>query len=236
MNVHYLQHVPFEGLGAIKIWLDDKEHKISSTKFYDPEFLLPDISEIDALIVLGGPMGIYEESVYQWLKEEKLFIKSCIAAGKKVLGICLGAQLIAGCLGAKVTPATHKEIGCFPVFPTEESKKLPWFYKLFSNNPIVFHWHADRFEIPDNGSLDLLYSEANKHQAFYYNKKVIGLQFHLEVTQTSLLQMLENGKEDIEPLPYVQSEAEIHTGVQNTSTCNTLMNELLNNWLYENNQ
>ena len=72
MNVHYLQHVPFEGLGAIKIWLDDKEHKISSTKFYDPEFLLPDISEIDALIVLGGPMGIYEESVYQWLKEEKV--------------------------------------------------------------------------------------------------------------------------------------------------------------------
>lgn len=236
MNVHYFQHVPFEGLGYIETWLKENHHNISATKFYETDFLLPEISEIDALILMGGPMGVYDEIRFPWLKQEKAFIKSCIQSDKKVLGICLGAQLIADCLGAKVISAKNKEIGWFPVIPTEECKKNAWFYRLFKHNPVVFHWHGDQFEIPENGSLNLLYSEANLNQAFYYNQNIIGLQFHLEVTHDNLIQMLDNGKKDLEQLPFVQSIEQLNSGAEKIMKCNVLMNDILNNWLYEKNK
>ena len=139
MKVHYLQHVFFEGLGYIENWLTKNNHTISSTRFYEHGYRLPEAENIDVLIVMGGPMGVYDEDRFPWLKEEKTFIRNCIQSGKKVLGICLGAQLIADCLGAKVDKAAHKEIGWFPVTPTEECKQLVWFYELFKGNPTVFH-------------------------------------------------------------------------------------------------
>lgn len=231
MNVHYLQHVPFEGLGYIESWLKDNGHTISSTCFYEEDYQFPDISAIDAVIIMGGPMGVYDEDKYSWLFREKVFIEDSIKANKKVLGICLGAQLLAISLGAKVVAATNKEIGWFPVTPTEEGEKLPWLYDLFINSPMVFHWHGDKFEIPRGGSLDLLGSFANDHQAFYYNEHVIGLQFHLEVTQNNLMQMIENGQEELQQSPFVQSEKELIKGVENIKTCNALMSEILNKWL-----
>src|SRR5690606_9970096 len=126
------------------------------------------------------------------------------------------------CLGAKVISAKNKEIGWFPVFPTEECKQTAWFYELFKYNPVVFHWHGNQFEIPENGSLNLLYSEANLNQAFYYNQNIIGLQFHLEVTHDSLIQMLDNGKEDLEQLPFVQSIEQLNSGVEKIMKCNVL--------------
>lgn len=189
MNIHYLQHVPFEGLGYIETWLIENNHEISLTRFYEPDYSLPSASEIDALIVMGGPMGVYDTEKHHWLEEEKALIKACLQAGKKVLGICLGAQLIADCLGAHINTAPHKEIGWFPVIPTEDSKEQSWLYELFQQNPVVFHWHGDRFEIPA-GCLNLLSSEANTNQAFSYDENVIGLQFHLEVTAETITLML----------------------------------------------
>lgn len=230
MKVHYLKHVHFEDLGYMEEWLKDHRHGISKTKFFEKDHELPSVSEIDALIVMGGPMSVNDESEYDWLKEEKAFIKECIATGKKVLGICLGAQLIADCLGARVTKAMNKEIGWWPVIPTEECRELNWFYELFLSNPIVFHWHGDQFEIPD-GSADLLISPANTNQAFIFNKNVIGLQFHLEVTEDSLALMLKNGYAELKDLSFIQSREIISAGSKHISLCNEMMSEILQHWI-----
>jgi GMP synthase-like glutamine amidotransferase len=230
MKVHYLQHVPFEGPGYIENWLNDKRHDISATRLYEGGFRLPDIDNIDALIIMGGPMGVYDEQEYPWLPEEKAFIKACIRSGKKVLGICLGAQLTAVCLGGEVHRAPNTEIGWFPVLPTEACKSLPWLYDLFKTNPTVFHWHGDQFSIPD-GSPDLLVTAANTNQAFYYNEKVIGLQFHLEVTQQTLQQMLEHGAHELTKTPNIQTAEEISAESIHIAPSNQIMQQILDKWL-----
>lgn len=230
MKIHYLQHAPFEGLGYMEIWLKQNNHSISSTLFYTANYILPAVSEIDALIVMGGPMGIYDDEQHPWLPEEKTFITNCIQASKKVLGICLGAQLIAGCLGAKVSKANHKEIGWFPVIPTEESIQISWFYKLFKNNPIAFHWHGDMFQIPKK-ALHLLSSEANNNQAFCYKDRVIGLQFHLEVTEETMVLLLEHASCDLKNKPFVQTVVEIESGAKHIKSCNEIMASILSHWL-----
>ncbi|ASB50896.1 type 1 glutamine amidotransferase [Alkalitalea saponilacus] len=233
MRVHFFQHVEFEGPGYIEIWMKENQYQISSTHFYKTNYKLPKVEEIDALIVMGGPMGVYDEASHAWLKEEKVFIKECINSGKKILGICLGAQLIAHCLGAEVSQAEHKEIGWFQVLPTDECTGLQWFYKLFCGNPIVFHWHGDQFEIPE-GAIDLLSSKANRNQAFYAQNGIIGLQFHLECTDDSLAQMLENGLDDLSGTgTYVQSSDEISSNIQFAPHCNILMKEILHYWISE---
>ncbi|MGJ7029956.1 type 1 glutamine amidotransferase [Niabella hirudinis] len=230
MKVHYLQHVPFEGPGYIESWMQEQHHELSVTRFYDAAYQLPAIDAIDGLIIMGGPMGVYDEARYPWLAEEKKFIKACILSGKKLLGICLGAQLIASCLGAKVAGATYKEIGWFPVQPAIGSQRLPWFDALFKNNPVVFHWHGDRFDIPAD-SLNLLISAANSNQAFCYGATVIGLQFHLEITASSMNQMLTHGAADLESALHVQSEQTIMEGLVHINPCNQMMAVVLQQWL-----
>jgi len=225
LRIHYLQHVPFEGLGYIENWIKENNHILTATKFYE-EYTFPELSDFDWLIVMGGPMGVYDEGVFNWLVEEKSFIKKSIEAGKKVLGICLGAQLIACCLGAEVMKAKNKEIGWFPVFPTDKCKKLAWFYELFKDNPIVFHWHGDQFEIPTNCS-NLLISVANTNQAFSYCDNVIGLQFHLEVSKQTTQLMLENGTSDLTNSRFVQSLSDIEKGIHHIGHCNKIMKAIL---------
>jgi GMP synthase-like glutamine amidotransferase len=225
LRIHYLQHVPFEGLGYIETWASEYAHILTATKFYE-KTIFPELSDFDCLIVMGGPMGVYDEDNFQWLKEEKMFIKKAIKAGKKVVGICLGAQLIAACLGAKVVAAENKEIGWFPVFPTEECKSPTWFYELFKDNPIVFHWHGDQFEIPNNCS-NLLVSEANTNQAFCYGENVIGLQFHLEVTEQTTALMLNNGVNELTKSPFIQAISDIQLGKQHIGHCNKIMKAVL---------
>src|SRR5690606_34973423 len=119
MRIHYFQHELFEGLGMIADWATKHGHTLTRTAFYEPEATLPDLQDYDALIVMGGSMGVYDEYRLPWLKAEKAHIRAAIDADKYVLGICLGAQLLASSLGAKVAPHTHKEIGWFPVAMTD---------------------------------------------------------------------------------------------------------------------
>lgn len=114
MKIHYFQHVPFEGPSGIRLWADQYGHKLAGTRFFKNE-PLPDIEKTDALVIMGGPMSVHDENRYPWLQREKAFIRECITQEKKVLGICLGAQLIADVLGAKVVPMMQKEIGWFPL-------------------------------------------------------------------------------------------------------------------------
>jgi GMP synthase-like glutamine amidotransferase len=223
-RIHYLQHVPFESLGCIEEWVQSKGHGLTSTKFYESG-LLPQISEFDWLIVLGGPMGVYDEEKFKWLIDEKEFIQKAIQEKKTVIGICLGAQLIASCLGEKVYSNHEKEIGWFPIFPTESG----WTNNLLSNSKapfVVFHWHGDTFDLPEE-SLLLASSEGCVNQAFIYHDKVLGLQFHFEFTEKSLQEMLAFCGNELVIGRYIQTAETILSNTQFIDEVNEKLFHLL---------
>ena len=206
MKIHFLQHVHFEGIGCIENWAKNKKFSVNKTRLFKAE-ALPNLDNIDLLIIMGGPMNVYEEDKYPWLALEKKFIKDAIKKNKKILGICLGAQLIADALGAKVYKNKHKEIGFFPITFTDEAFKYPFFSK-FLKKLDVFHWHGDTFDLPQ-GTVRIASSEACKNQAFVYGSNIIGLQFHLEITKEGIASLVENCSCDIVKAPYVKSKEEI---------------------------
>ncbi len=223
MKVHYFQHVAFEGLGYIEEWAKANGHQLNATKFYEKHHL-PNLTSFDMLVVMGGPMGVYDEKEFPWLFEEKAFIKKAIEADKTVVGICLGAQLIAETLGAKVYPNKVKEIGWFPI-----QKSGHFFFKSLPDDFVVFHWHGDTFDLPRK-AVQLASTEACRNQAFLYNKKVLGLQFHLEATEKSLQEMLDNGKNELTAGDYIQTEKQILEGKKYLEENNKVLENLLN-WL-----
>jgi GMP synthase-like glutamine amidotransferase len=211
MRIHYFQHVPFEGLGVIQQWIETHGHSISVTRVYQ-DGILPRIADIDFLIVMGGPMGAYDENIFPWLIKEKQFIAETIRQKKKVLGICLGAQLIASALGANVYANTQKEIGWYPVILTETGKKSV-FFKSFPGQFTVFHWHGDTFDLPE-GAQCLAESKACKHQAFSYGGHVLGLQFHLELRPEHVEMLVGNCGNDLHEGQYIQT-AKLLTAAEN---------------------
>ena len=202
MICHYLQHVPFETPGAILEWARDRGLQISGTRLFLNEFLPESLP--DFLIVMGGPMGVHDEDRYPWMPEEKAYIRKGIESGIKILGICLGAQLLAELLGAEVTKNPYQEIGWFPVHLTPEARAHPLF-KGFPEEFQAFHWHGETFALP-KGAIPLAYSEACQNQAFLYRDRLLGLQFHLEMTPEGAAELLENSKEALESGPYVQDQ------------------------------
>ena len=230
MRIHYFQHVAFEGLGYIETWIRAKGYQLSATRWFEKDAAVPDMEQLDALIIMGGPMSVYDEYDYPWLREEKMLIQDCIQAGKKVLGICLGAQLIANCLGERVYKAKHRETGWFAVQPTLLCQQHSWLYNLFKDQPTVFHWHGEMFDIPYNGGVNLLNSQANINQAFIYGQHVLGLQFHLEVMQHTLSEMLDNMGHELIQSPFVQSDMNIRAGAVHIEQCNSIMAAILEHW------
>lgn len=224
LRIHYLQHVPFEGLGYIDTWIKENNHTLTVTKFFEHD-LLPNINSIDWLVVMGGPMGVYDTKEYPWLVDEINFIKKAIEADKTIIGICLGAQLIAASLGAKVYPNHKKEIGWLPLVKTNLGKNHP----ILSTVPhefTTFHWHGDTFEMPKD-AVHLLQSPACAHQAFLYNEKVIGLQFHVEVTPQTLVAMTENCGHELIHDDYIQSKEEILSKAGSCTISNQYLNSIL---------
>ncbi|MEL7833529.1 type 1 glutamine amidotransferase [Fodinibius sp. Rm-B-1B1-1] len=201
MNIHYLQHVPFEGPGAIKSWAEERNHKLTDTQLYESQNL-PSVEGIGALIIMGGPMGVYDEQDYPWLKKEKAFIKECINSQKKVLGICLGAQLIANALGAKVVTLLEKEIGWFPIQWSSSALNHPML-NFLPPQQMVFHWHGDMFYLPQN-AISIGKSEGCENQGFMLDDYVLGLQFHLEITQEGLSKLVNNSQGDLENGRFMQ--------------------------------
>jgi len=194
MEIHYLQHVPYEGLGFIEDWARRQGHTLTNTQLFKTEDL-PQPEKIDALIVMGGPMGIAEKKNYPWLEIEKKFIERCIAEKIKVLGICLGAQLIADILEAKVFTMPEKEIGWFPVEWTNNARSHP-LLDFLPSKQTVLHWHGDMFQIPD-GALNLATSTYCKNQGFLKDDHILGLQFHMEMTQKGLNYLINNSPKEL---------------------------------------
>jgi GMP synthase-like glutamine amidotransferase len=210
-SIHWFQHAPFEGLGTIETWMDVRGHVPTVTRFHanDP---FPAINAIDWLIVMGGPMGVYDQDGHPWLADEIELIGKAMAAGKTVLGICLGAQLIAAALGAKVYPNTHKEIGWFPVRLTDEGRRSP-LLQGFPPELSVFHWHGDTFDLPAE-STHLMTSAGCVNQAFGYGDRVIGLQCHLEVTPASVNALIDHcgyelGGGELARAPFIQTAEQL---------------------------
>jgi GMP synthase-like glutamine amidotransferase len=202
MRIHCLQHVPFEDPAGIADWVAARGHRLSSTPLFAVSDL-PSQQDFDWLVIMGGPMGVHDEVEHPWLAGEKLFLSDAIKVGKTVIGVCLGAQLIAHVLGARVFPNTHKEIGWLPIALTEQGVRSD----LLSGLPErfdVFHWHGDTFDLPA-GSVHLARSEGCAHQAFLYQRRVLGLQFHLEATSESVAEIIAHGADELVPAKYIQS-------------------------------
>ncbi len=204
MRIHYVQHVPFEDLANIENWAKQKAHSVTATRLYLNE-TFPPTGSFDWLFVMGGPMNIYEDDKYPWLISEKRFIEETVKLGRFVLGICLGAQLIADVLGGKVSPNDHKEIGWFPVNNASEGSGI---FNVLPDEFMAYHWHGDTFEIPP-GATRLAGSQACRNQAFEYNGNVLGLQFHLESSAASVTRLITNCRNDMMDGKFVQSENEI---------------------------
>jgi GMP synthase-like glutamine amidotransferase len=186
---------------------------------------LPTTNDFDFLIVMGGPMNIYEYDVHPWLKAEKALIKQAISADKRVLGICLGSQLIADVLGARVTRNAHTEVGWFPVTMNAAARSS----KLFEGFPeryFAFHWHGDTFAIAE-GARNLASSEACAHQAYDYGNRVAAIQFHLEVTAANARDWFEHERPAL--APYVQAPESILSNLDRFAENNRLMLRLLKN-------
>lgn len=204
MRAHYFQHVPFEGLGSIEPWLETAGCEITCTRFYESA-ALPDSEKVDLLIVMGGPMSVNDEVALPWLISEKKFIRDMIESGKPVLGICLGAQLIASAMGARIYKNRVNEIGWFPIQGVEVHDDSVF---KFPKSADVFHWHGETFDLPPGATL-IARSEACENQAFQIGSSVIGFQFHLETTQTSARDMVLHCGNELIPAKYVQTEADI---------------------------
>jgi GMP synthase-like glutamine amidotransferase len=224
MRAHSLQHVPFEGLGSIEPWLRNAGYTITSTQFF-ASATLPEPDEVDFLVVMGGPMSVNDEEVFPWLTLEKQFIRDVIEAGKPVLGICLGAQLIARAMGARVYRNPAKEIGWFPV----QGVVAPAGSAAFRFPPAaeVFHWHGETFDLPP-GAIRIARSAACENQAFQIGRSVIGLQFHLETTPAAAKEIVAHCRNELLSSLYVQTEEQILSArPESYLAVNRLMGEVL---------
>ena len=206
MRVHWLQHAEHEGLGSIEPWLRARGHACTGTAFQRGE-RAPDAGSFDWLIVMGGPMNIYEEAAYPWLREEKRLIKAALDAGRRVLGICLGSQLVADQLGGAVTRNPEKEIGWFPV-RREPGASRSTLVADWPEEFDVFHWHGDTFALPP-GALHLASSAGCRNQGFQYGERVLGVQFHLEITPRDVAEWVSQPDSDLQPARYVQTAAKM---------------------------
>ena len=224
LRIHYFQHVAFEGLGSIEEWISVSGHSLTSSRFFESA-VFPEISDIDWLIIMGGPMSVHDEEHFPWLAKEKKFIRQAVDAGKTVLGICLGSQLISAALGARVYKNKEKEIGWFDIELTPLAQSGNLFFDMGSRLK-VFHWHGDTFDLPEN-AIRLASFAGCKNQAFIYKDKVLALQFHLEPTRTSLQDMIERGRRELTTGKYVQTEMEILNNNQLVELCRNILFTLL---------
>jgi len=173
-----IRHVPFEDLGAFETVLTSSAYRIQYCDAGIDDLRSPQLADCDLLVVLGGPIGAYEEEKYPFLLDEIAMIQKRLNFARPALGICLGAQLFARALGARVYPGTAKEIGWAPVTLTAGGKQSPM--KCLESVPVL-HWHGDTFDLPQGA--DLLASTAIcQNQAFSYEKSALAFQFHPEAS------------------------------------------------------
>ena len=223
MKMAVLQHVPFEGPAAIADWAAARKIGVTVRHLYrgDP---LPDLPEFDMLTVMGGPMSANDERALPWLAPEIARVGDAIASDKIVLGVCLGAQIIAKALGAKVYKGAQKEIGWFPV-------RAEAAHALFEGLPrefMAFHWHGETFDLPAKAER-LASTPLTPNQAFAVGKKVLGLQFHMEATKESVNALMANAANEIGAGAYEQKPDAIRAGIGHCAALRARLDRVLDN-------
>jgi GMP synthase (glutamine-hydrolysing) len=195
-KVFVLQHIACEGLGILEEVFQDREMDYRYIRLYQGEALPSpeDVAE-SALIILGGPMNVYEEDVYPYLKAETELIRYGLSAKIPMIGICLGAQMIAHAAGARIYPGQTKEIGWYPI-QMEAAAAKDELFSLVEPDNRVFQWHGDTFDLPA-GAVHLASSNLFPHQAFRLNNNVYALQFHLEVTRDMVINWVDEYREEV---------------------------------------
>jgi len=199
MKIYSLEHDHDDGPVFIAKWLEQHNYSLTRIRLYNAE-PLPDPDQVDLLIIMGGAMNIYEECEYPWLIPEKIFIRTVIDSGVPVLGVCLGGQLISSVLGGVVTRADPPEYGWYTIRVRSVSVDQPQYVtpvsgqNIFPDAITVFQWHNDTFSIPP-GAVHLYTSDTCQNQAYIYDSRVIGLQFHPEMDSVTIQAFLSQSKE-----------------------------------------
>lgn len=230
MIIHVIQHIPYEGAGCIENWAAQNHHSLQYIPVYESH-CFPPASNVQSLIILGGTMGAYEDALYEWMPTEKKFIKEVIDSGKPVLGICLGSQLIAAVLGAKVFKHKHNEIGWHAVYLNEKGLQSA----CFTNCPPVMHamhWHGDTFDLPV-GAEWLAYSSATPNQAFSFGKNVLALQFHPEFDAQLIETLCAIAGDTLKNEGFTQSTQNILSRLDFTQKANQYMYSILSNFFHQ---
>ncbi len=203
-RVLVFRHAAHEGLGTLQNYLRSVSVEISYCDLYQQDPVPQTFEDFDFIISMGGPMNVDETDRYPFLSEERNFLARSIKAGKPVLGVCLGAQMIARALGARVYKGHSKEIGWYPIRFSNQAVNDPVFRSVSSASITVFHWHGDTFELPP-GAVRLSSSELYQNQAFRFNN-AYALQFHVEVTSDMVHQWLDLGRQELEAVQPAVSE------------------------------
>ena len=196
MSVLIVKNIKSEGPGTIEDYLKGKDIPCSILDIFDCKAEMPDLKEFTHLVVMGGPMAVYESNEHAFLSYERAIIRVFIKSGRPVLGICLGAQIIADALGAKVYPGGTQEVGWHNVDLTPEGMRDPALSTLSVNKAPyaeVFQWHGDTFDLPEK-AIRISSSETYRNQAFRYGGNVYALQFHIEVTPEIIREWFEDEK------------------------------------------
>lgn len=207
MRAHWLQHVPYEGLGQLEPLLAARKADVTCTRLFAGE-RLPRPQDPDLLVILGGPMSVNDEQALPWLAAEKAFIREVIARDAAVLGICLGAQLIASALGAPVGPNREAEIGWWPVRRVTPPDLPSTERFAFPDELTCLNWHSETFGLP-GGAVHLARSAACEHQAMQIGRRVIGLQFHPEANRGWIEAVLARSGASLPSGPYVMNPNEL---------------------------
>lgn len=201
MAVLIIKNIITEGPGTIEDFLRKEDFSFKVVELSSGE-VPPSLEDFNSLVIMGGPMGVYEIGQYPHLRIESRIIREAINRDMKVIGICLGAQMIAYCLGSDVYKGPKEEIGWQHIELSGDGIRDPFMKKLAIHPSVgdfwrkfkVFHWHGDTFEIPI-GAVLLASSELYKNQAFRYKNNVYGFQFHIEVTKKMIKEWFENRPE-----------------------------------------
>lgn len=224
LRIHCIQHEMFETPGCILNWAKAHGFPVSYTHIYKND-QLPQLVDFDFLLIMGGSMSAYDDEKISWIRTEKELIRKAIDANKYVVGICLGSQLIASALGARVFINRYKEIGFFPLYLSSVAKKMSMF-KGFKDKMYVFHWHGDTFDMPINAK-HLAYSHACHNQGFLYNDRVLALQCHMEITIEIMEDLFKNFAAELISSPYVQSADEMRNHLDSIPRMNQVLYDML---------